>query len=211
MEIHWFDSIESTQAYLMDELKTSRLQAPVCVGAAIQTGGTGSRGNRWIGTEGNLFISVAFPRNRFPSDLKIESASIYMAFLMKNILTSLGSAVWLKWPNDFYMSEKKIGGVITNLVGDTLICGIGINLLSSPEEFGTIDINVLPYDLTKRYCEMFENLPSWKQIFSKYQLEFEQSRAFFTHHQDAKIALDEAVLLEDGSLMCKGQRIFSLR
>lgn len=187
------------------------MHPPVCIGATSQTSGTGSRGNRWIGTEGNLFISLAFERTQFPNDLKTESASIYMAFLMKELLVSLGSAVWLKWPNDFYLGEKKIGGVITHLSGDALVCGIGINLRSAPEEFGIMDVEITPYDLTKMYCEMFKNLPSWKQIFSKYQLEFENSRAFFTHHQDAKIALDEAELLEDGSLMCKGQRIFSLR
>lgn len=211
MEIHWFESLPSTQTYLIEALQSRHLTPPVCVGATVQTMGKGSRGNSWTSQEGNLFISLAFPRSIFPEDLKLESSSIYMAFLMKELLASMGSDVWLKWPNDFYLEEKKIGGVITNVVHETLVCGIGINLVSAPPEFGKIDIPVSSYYLTKHYCKMFENLPSWKQIFSKYQLEFERSKIFFTHYNHEKIALREAVLLEDGSVMCEGQRIFSIR
>jgi len=211
VEIHWFESLESTQSYLIGELKAKRIVPPVCVGATVQTMGKGSRGNEWIGTEGNLFISLAFPRLSLPNDLKLESSSIYMAFMMKELLASMGSQVWLKWPNDFYLENVKIGGVITNLIGDTVVCGIGINLLSAPQGFSKIDINITPYNLTEFYCNLFKNLPSWKHIFSKYQLEFEHSRVFFTHNNQEKIALQDAVLQEDGSLVCEGQRIYSLR
>jgi BirA family transcriptional regulator, biotin operon repressor / biotin---[acetyl-CoA-carboxylase] ligase len=95
------------------------LQAPVCVGAFSQTDGKGSRGNDWIGHTGNLFISLPISRFAFPKDLKLESSSIYMAFLMKELLASMGSKIWLKWPNDFYLYDKKIGGAVTNLIGDT--------------------------------------------------------------------------------------------
>jgi BirA family transcriptional regulator, biotin operon repressor / biotin---[acetyl-CoA-carboxylase] ligase len=109
------------------------------------------------------------------------------------------------------LGNKKIGGVITNLMGDTLVCGIGINLIAAPGDFEKIDITISAYDLTKAYSELFINLPSWKQIFSNYQIEFENSRDFFTHDNNEKVALERAVLLEDGSLECDGQRIFSLR
>ncbi len=211
MDILWFESLDSTQSHLITKLKSDELSPPVCVGASLQTIGRGSRGNEWIGREGNLFISVAIKRSTLPTDLKLESTSIYLAFLMKEILSDKGSKIWLKWPNDFYLNERKIGGVITNLVDDVLICGIGINLVSAPEDFGKLDIEITPYDLTKAYTELFTNLPSWKQIFSNYRIEFENSREFFTHNNNEKIALKRAILCEDGSLECDGQRIFSLR
>lgn len=211
VEIIWFDTLASTQETLIEGLKSGSFNPPVCIATSVQTNGKGSRGNGWIGQEGNLFISLALSRRMLPQDLKLESSSIYLAFLMKELLASLGSDIWLKWPNDFYIEERKIGGVITNLVGDTLVCGIGVNLVSAPDNFSTIDIAVSPYDLTQAYSGLFGNLPSWKQIFSKYQLEFEYSRVFFTHHNYEKIALKDALLLEDGSLDCNGERIYSLR
>lgn len=211
VEIFWFDEIDSTQRYLIDALKASILSVPVCIGADRQYDGKGSRGNSWIGTEGNLFISFAISKNDLPTDLRLESCSIYFAYLLKDILKNKGSNVWLKWPNDFYMGNEKIGGVITNLIGSTLVCGIGLNLGSSPEKFGRLDLDVSPYDITKEYMEALKKFPSWKDIFSKYQIEFEQSREFFSHYEGKAYELKNAILCEDGSLMCEGQRIYSLR
>lgn len=156
-------------------------------------------------------MSVALERSALPEDLKLESSSIYLAFLMKEILASRGSNVWLKWPNDFYLDEVKIGGVITHIVADALVCGIGLNLAAAPDGFGAIDIEITPEALTEAYCGVFEKLPEWKQIFSKFQLEFAKSRAYFTHHNRETFSLEKARLQEDGSLECEGQRIYSLR
>lgn len=211
MEIHWFDELASTQTYLIEVLKSNALISPICIGASLQTQGRGSRGNEWIGEKGNLFISVAVNRSQLPTDLKLESSSIYFAFIMKEFLSSLGSKVWLKWPNDFYFDQQKMGGVITNLVGDSLVCGIGLNLSQAPFNFSKMDIEISPRELTNNYLTELEKFPSWKQIFSKFQLEFNRSKSFVTHAGEMIFRLEDAVLLEDGSLEYNGQRIFSLR
>lgn len=211
MEIFWLREVDSTQAYLLDALKKKELAAPVCVGATLQTQGKGSRGNSWIGEEGNLFISIAIHRSQLPDDLKLESSSIYFAFILKELLTNLGSQVWLKWPNDFYLDQQKMGGVITNLAGDSLICGIGLNLVNAPLGFSKMDIDITPQELTNNYVTELKKFPSWKQIFSKFELEFNRSKSFTTHVDETTFGLKDAVLLEDGSLECNGQRIFSLR
>lgn len=214
MQIHWLDSVDSTQRYLVEALKSSRLSAPIAVTATHQTAGRGSRGNSWSGVEGNLFVSFAIERRLLPEDLKLESSSLYFSYLLKQTLTELGSAVWLKWPNDFYLEEKKIGGAITNLVADNLVCGVGLNLKAAPEGFGVLDVVIGREQLLESYFEKLEKLISWKQIFSKYALEFESNKAAFTqftHHNEKKIALKDAKLLSDGSVECDGQRIFSLR
>jgi len=211
METFWLREVDSTQAYLLDALKSKELVAPVCIGATLQTQGKGSRGNSWIGEEGNLFISIAIPRSQLPEDLKLESSSIYFAFILKELLTNLGSQVWLKWPNDFYLDQQKMGGVITNLAGDSLICGIGLNLVNAPLGFSKMDIDITPQELTNNYVTELKKFPSWKQIFSKFELEFNRSKSFTTHVDETTFGLKDAVLLEDGSLECNGQRIFSLR
>ena len=211
VEIHWFNELESTQAYLIQALKEDKLKAPVCVGASLQTQGKGSRGNTWIGKEGNLFISVAIHRSQLPNDLKLESSSIYFAFIMKEVLTSIGSNVWLKWPHDFYLDQQKTGGLITNLVGESLVCGIGMNLSNAPVNFSKMDISISAQELTNNYVRELKKFPTWKQIFSKFELEFNRSKSFITHANEMIFRLEDAVLLEDGSLECNGQRIFSLR
>jgi BirA family biotin operon repressor/biotin-[acetyl-CoA-carboxylase] ligase len=211
LQIYSLEIIDSTQRYLIDSLRSKRLCAPVAVTAARQTAGQGSRGNTWSGLEGNLFVSFAVKRSQMPRDLRLESSSLYFSYLLKETLSESGSAVWLKWPNDFYLQDKKIGGAITNLVENNLVCGIGLNLKAAPEGFGILDVSIEREHLLNSYFNKLEEIISWKQIFSKYALEFERNRDAFTHHNEKKIALKDAKLLGDGSIECNGQRIFSLR
>ena len=203
--------VDSTQRYLLDALKNGRNDAPICVVAQRQEAGKGSRGNSWSGLDGNLFFSFAIAREQLPKDLKLESSSIYFTYLLKQTLESLGSKVWLKWPNDFYLKEYKIGGAITNLYKETLVCGIGLNTQHAPESFSKLDIEINNESLLKHYFETLDNPPEWKQIFSQYEIEFDKSRSYFTHSGDQRLSLENAHLLDDGSIECDGQRIFSLR
>jgi BirA family transcriptional regulator, biotin operon repressor / biotin---[acetyl-CoA-carboxylase] ligase len=205
------ERVDSTQRYLIDGLKAGTLVPPVAVTAAEQYAGRGSRENRWSGLEGNLFLSFALERRSLPEDLKLESASIYFAYLLKEALAEAGSKLWLKWPNDFYIDDQKIGGTITNLVGENLVCGIGVNLRAAPEGFGTLDIDIKQNLLLLSYFEKIEKSVAWKQIFSKYQLEFAKCRAFYTHAGSEKVLMKDAVLLEDGAIESHGQRIYSIR
>lgn len=211
MTIHWLESVDSTQHYLLEGLRTGTLRPPVAVVADSQSEGRGSRGNRWIGMEGNLFFSFALERSQLPADLKLESSSIYFAFILKQLLQEMGSRVWLKWPNDFYIGQQKIGGTITTLRENALVCGIGMNLCHAPENFGVLDIEIERKSLLKLYFKSLEKFPQWKQIFRLYALEFDKSRQFETHNETYKISLKSAKLCEDGSVECEGQRMYSLR
>jgi len=211
LQIRWLDEVDSTQRYLLDALRSNRLLAPIAVTATRQSAGQGSRGNGWQGIEGNLFVSFALKRTSLPVDLRLESCSLYFSYLLKETLSDKGSNVWLKWPNDLYLEDKKIGGVVTNLVGDDLVCGIGLNLLFAPIGFGVLDINIERQMLLEDYFSKLEESISWKQIFSKYALEFGRNRDVFTHNNEKKISLKDAKLLHDGSIECDGERMFSLR
>jgi len=211
LTISWLKSVDSTQTYLLSGLKSKELQLPICIATSMQSAGNGSRGNSWDGLEGNLFFSFGINRDDLPEDLKLESSSIYFTYLLKMVLQEAGSTVWLKWPNDFYLGSKKIGGAITNLTNDALVCGIGLNMKHAPVGFETLDISISQNLLLESYFSLLKKRPSWKQIFSKYSLEFDKSKSYFTHNENLKISLEEAILLDDGSIECMGKRMFSLR
>jgi BirA family transcriptional regulator, biotin operon repressor / biotin---[acetyl-CoA-carboxylase] ligase len=187
------------------------VEIPSAVVAEFQTQGVGSRGNSWSALRGNLFFSFVLPLSSLPKDLKLESSSIYFSFLLKEVLAELSSDVWLKWPNDFYLENKKAGGAITHIVGKNIICGIGLNLKEAPENFGVLDIEIEKKTLLDNYFKKIEKNISWKQVFSKYELEFDKSKDFFTHNEDGVISLKEATLQSDGSIISDGERIFSIR
>ena len=83
MEIYSFETLPSTQKYLVEKIRAGELLAPVALIAAEQSEGVGSRENSWSGGEGNFFASFAIDLADLPIDLSLSSASIYFACIMK--------------------------------------------------------------------------------------------------------------------------------
>jgi BirA family biotin operon repressor/biotin-[acetyl-CoA-carboxylase] ligase len=211
LEIYSFETLPSTQKYLAEKIRAGEFSAPLAVIAAEQSDGIGSRENSWSGGRGNFFASIAVDIETLPSDLPLSSASIYFSFIMKEVLRELGDEVWLKWPNDFYLGDEKVGGTITQKIKNCLICGIGINLKNSQNGFKALHSELSSEQVLEIYLQALEKFPKWKQIFMEYQIEFEQSRRFSVHIENYQKSLRNALLCEDGSLIINGKRVFSLR
>ncbi len=211
LTIYSFETLPSTQKWLIEALKAGHLEIPSAVLAKNQTEGIGSRGNRWIGKEGNFFASVALCESMLPDDLPITAASIYFMWNMKKVLQNEGSGVWVKWPNDLYLQSRKIGGCITSKKGSVLIAGIGVNIVDAPRDFGLLDIKIEPEELLDRFVAQVERAPSWKQIFSNFCLEFEKSKRFSTHIENERVDLSDASLHEDGSITIGNRKVVNLR
>lgn len=213
MEIHYLDETTSTHQVLIEKLQNRTLQTPIALSAQRQVAGVGSRGNSWTGLEGNLFLSFALPKHAIPVDVQVHSMSIYFSFLMKETLREMGSNLFLKWPNDFYIEDKKVGGTITKIVGENVVCSMGINLVAAPENFAIIDVNVDKNRLLESFFLKLKQDYSWKDIFRKYQVEFIHSQRFLYYDDVAqqKISLKDARLLEDGSIELNGRKVYSLR
>ncbi|KLE01566.1 biotin--[acetyl-CoA-carboxylase] ligase [Aliarcobacter butzleri] len=211
MKIIRLDEVDSTHKYLKEYILKNEYTSPLCIVTDLQTQGIGSRGNSWIGKKGNLFFSFALDINSLPKDLPLQSTSIYFTYILKNILKNLGSQVWIKWPNDFYIENKKIGGTITSMSKNLIFCGIGLNLLDVEKEYEKLDIKIDVDEVLKNYFFEIEKKISWKQIFSDFKIEFEKSKKFQTTIDNQKISLESAILNDDGSIQINNKKVFSLR
>ncbi len=192
-------------------IKDGEIIPPFAVLADFQSDGVGSRGNSWEGEEGNLYFSFCVKEKHLVKDLKLESISIYFTYLMKEVLYELGSTTWIKWPNDFYIKNSKIGGTITTKIRETIVGSIGINILHAPEQFATLDIQISSQKLAELFLEKLEEKISWKNVFSKYKIEFQKSFDFTFHLDGKKKSLADAKLLDDGSIEIENKRVYSLR
>lgn len=212
-QIYHFDTLPSTQQYALDSIKNGTLHSPFCIHARTQTQGIGSRGNQWNNVESSLMFSFALETKMLPNDLKIESSSIFFGVIMQQFLRSLGSQAWLKYPNDLYIDRQKIGGILTQKVQNSLVCGIGINLIS--KDYATLESHIsqhlTPQGFLNDFFESFVNFTSWKQIFSIYKLEFHKNNSFSFHFHNQRLCLKDTILNDDGSLSVSGERIYSLR
>ncbi len=164
--------------------------------------------------EGNLFLSFCVKKSDIDPALPIQSTSIYFSYILKELLNEKGSKIWLKWPNDFYIEDKKAGGVITAVLKDEIIvCSIGLNLKSAPQDFAKLDIDIDRENLLQSYFLKLKEDIFWKDIFRKYKVEFLQSTkyGFYDKSTQKRVSLEGALLQNDGSIILNNKRIYSLR
>jgi BirA family biotin operon repressor/biotin-[acetyl-CoA-carboxylase] ligase len=211
LEILYLDKINSTQKYLVEKIKKEDLKKEIAIVAKEQTNGVGSRNNTWISDIGDLIFSFAIKKSSLPQDLPISSASIYFGFLLKEVLKSYNKNCFLKWPNDIYLYDSKAGGIITQIIKDFYVVGVGVNLTEKAKDyayFGNItDVN----KLLESYFLLLKKAPNWQEVFSKFRLEFKKQKTLYTTINGRKKLLKDAVLCEDGSLLVDNERIYSLR
>ncbi|EMH32322.1 biotin--[acetyl-CoA-carboxylase] ligase [Helicobacter pylori GAM270ASi] len=202
-----FESLPSTQTYLLEKLKSNELKAPVLVLAKNQSAGIGSRGNIWEGTKSALTFSLALNASDLPKDLPMQASALYLGFLFKEVLKELGSQTWLKWPNDLYLGGQKIGGVLVNIYKGMRVCGIGVNRVST--KWACLDIGISDDLVIEGFLKKIEENLFWGEVLSKYALEFHRSNSFSFHNDCGEaVSLKDAELLEDGRILIK-DKIYS--
>ncbi len=211
LEIYSFEEISSTQLWLCEQIRTQNLFPPLAVVAKRQKEGIGSRGNQWEETKEALTFSFALPITSLPKDLPLVSSSLFFGYLFKKVLAQRGSKVWLKWPNDLYLGEQKMGGVITSKVGEVVVGGIGLNLDSSNDSYAFLEPEVPKDGLLEEYLGELSKEWRWKQIFSNYEIEFKLNSDFIFHHEGERVSALEATLCEDGALLFRGKKVYSAR
>ncbi|NHA60548.1 biotin--[acetyl-CoA-carboxylase] ligase [Helicobacter pylori] len=199
-----FESLPSTQTYLLEKLKSNELKAPVLVLAKNQSAGIGSRGNIWESVESALTFSLALNASDLPKDLPMQANALYLGFLFKEVLKELGSQTWLKWPNDLYLGGQKIGGVLVNVYKGMRVCGIGVNRVST--KWACLDIGISDDLIIEGFLKKIEENLFWGEVLSKYALEFHRSNSFSFHNDWGEVmSLKDAELLEDGRICIKGK------
>ncbi|ENN9469795.1 TPA: biotin--[acetyl-CoA-carboxylase] ligase [Campylobacter upsaliensis] len=211
MQIVCIEKIASTQLFLCEQIRKDEIKQNTAIYALEQTSGVGSRDNAWISSRGNLHLSFCVREEDLPSDLPLASVSIYFAYLLKDLLAQKGSQIWLKWSNDLYLGDKKVGGVMSHKIGEFVVCGMGLNLKFAPQNATFCDIEIEIKELVEEFIKVLEKKFLWKQIFSKYVLEFEKSKKFSVHYEGRLYALKDALLYEDGSILLANKRVYSLR
>ena len=126
------ESLDSTNAEAMRQI-AGGVPAPFVVLAEQQSAGRGRRGRKWISPFAeNIYYSLVL---RIDGGMRqLEGLSLIVGLAVLSSLREFGSCdAGLKWPNDVLVGNKKIAGILLELVGDPadvchVVIGIGINV-----------------------------------------------------------------------------------
>lgn len=168
MNIIWIDECQSTNSHVA----SLPLDANgVVVATRAQTAGRGQKGNAWESEpDKNLTFSVMWePLGFAPRDQFAISEAV--ALSVTDLLSELGLEARVKWPNDIYVGDKKICGILIehSIMGLELsrtIAGVGINInqrefvSDAPNPVSVIQLigaELSLESLLERYVAIFES------------------------------------------------------
>lgn len=129
-KIH-FEHINSTSSYLKENY--DKYDNLTFVSADYQDKGHGRNNRVWFSEKGkNLLFSVLIKDGDLFS--KASDLSLASSVCVYKVLKTIGlENVSIKWPNDVYVNDKKIAGILLESVSygkgiEALVVGIGINV-----------------------------------------------------------------------------------
>jgi len=134
-KIFKFEKTTSTNDVAIDMIKKEKRLSGY-VYSSLQKKGRGRHGNQWISQKGNLFGSLFFLlKKNYPS---VKEFSVINLIIISEVIKKFcyGKKIKLKFPNDIYVSKKKICGILQEVITlqemNFLIIGIGINVVTNP-------------------------------------------------------------------------------
>ncbi|MGI2219619.1 bifunctional biotin--[acetyl-CoA-carboxylase] ligase/biotin operon repressor BirA [Shewanella baltica] len=138
----YFDEIASTNGFMLSHT-TELKNGDVCV-AEYQSAGRGRRGRTWVSPYGHhLYFSLFWT---FPQGMaQAMGLSLVVACTLVEVLKSFGvENIGVKWPNDIYLDNKKLAGILIEMSGQAdsqcqLIIGVGVNMAMSEAQGKGID------------------------------------------------------------------------
>lgn len=161
--------IDSTNQYMLDKIPD--LKSGDCCIAEFQSKARGRRGRQWFSPFGtNLYFSMYW---RLEQGIAAAMGlSLVVGIVVTQTLRELsGQNIKVKWPNDLYLNDQKLAGILVELAGKTgdcahVVIGIGVNLnMTNPDtnivnqkwaNLGNINRNLLVAKIAKTLRENLE-------------------------------------------------------
>ena len=156
---------------------------------ADQAAGRGQRGNVWISEKGqNLTFSlVLIPDNISPSQIFLLNIVASLA-VRKSCQEMIGDEIKIKWPNDIYAGNQKIGGILieTSILGNsvshaTIGIGLNVNQKNFPGYLQAASLSMLTgrhYELNQVFNHVVKQLD--QHVHDLYQDKFDSLRLEYT-------------------------------
>ena len=183
------DETESTNDICLNEINNS--DKPILVTADMQTKGRGRNEKEWNSPKGNLYFSFGFTRQNLINGLSVKVGLI----IAESLQQILKKNVLLKWPNDLFYLDKKVGGILveTSSINNIfkIVIGIGVNLQlsDSNKQWGNLEINT---DIDKVKEQIIEMLSSKLFVFLEDDLDEDWSKRWtnLCIHNEKEIMLE---------------------
>lgn len=212
-----FDEIDSTSSYLKRNYKN--YDSFTFVSSDHQSDGHGRVNRLWYNTKGkDLLFSILIKEKKITENY--TSLSLVSAKAVMDVLCSLNiENISYKWPNDVYVNDKKISGILLEGISssneiEAIILGVGINVnsecfneeikdkatsifIESKEKFDILE-------LKKKFYNSFEqnisNMTTSKYLENLRDKNYLLNKNVYVMHNNEKVLVNVIDINEDNSL-----------
>jgi BirA family biotin operon repressor/biotin-[acetyl-CoA-carboxylase] ligase len=137
----YYDEIESTNNEAKALAAAGAPEGTVVI-AECQTAGKGRLGRRWTSPAGKGLLFSVILRPSLPLSQAHLLTLVAATAASHGIETQTKLAVQIKWPNDLFVHDKKVGGILLESSGEQdvvewIVVGIGINVNT---EYGELPV-----------------------------------------------------------------------
>lgn len=128
----WFETCASTQ----EALRGTDLPEGAVAVAEHQTAGRGRSGRTWEDAPSRAILVTVLLRP--PTGRVLPELSLVAGLACAEAVeAATGLDALVKWPNDVVVADRKVAGLLLELDGGAVLCGIGINVAQRAHELPT--------------------------------------------------------------------------
>lgn len=125
-KLHWFPTLGSTNTHAAKLRREGKLLAPSVVLTGRQTAGRGRGSNVWHSTRGIITATFVLPAH---DSLPTQHVPLVAGLAVRNAVAQFGvDDVRIKWPNDIWIHDLKLAGLLCERIGNVDLIGVGLNV-----------------------------------------------------------------------------------
>ncbi len=202
INIFLYDTIDSTNSEAKRQITSGNLKTSIYI-AYHQSAGRGRFGRSFYSPyKKGLYLSLAFPLKDSLEDVVSITSKASVA-VSEAIYELSGIRCLIKWVNDLYLNDKKVCGILTELVSGKepfVILGIGINLTT----------DFFPEDLKDKAAAINSkklSMDSLTVLLSKkllYYIENPQDNTYLSYYRDYSMVIGKNITYLKNSNYHKG-------
>jgi BirA family transcriptional regulator, biotin operon repressor / biotin---[acetyl-CoA-carboxylase] ligase len=137
----YYDEIESTNAEAKSLANSGAPEGTVVI-AECQSAGRGRLGRRWTSPAGKGLLFSVVLRPSVPMSQAYLLTLVAAAAAAEGIEAAAAVRLQIKWPNDLFIGDRKVGGILMEVAGEQdevewVVVGIGVNVNT---EYGELPV-----------------------------------------------------------------------
>jgi BirA family biotin operon repressor/biotin-[acetyl-CoA-carboxylase] ligase len=205
--IKYYKELPSTQI-TAKALAQKNFDEGTIVIAEKQTSGYGRIKRVWSSNPGGLWFSILLKPFLHPEES--SKLALILSIALKHTFDSYNIDSKIKWPNDIFINNKKIAGIIIEMSADQnvinwIVAGIGININNKlPKEIQETSVSLKEIvnkkiDRIEFICKFFINFEKLYNFFQK-----EGFKQFSKEYNDNLLYKNKRVLIDTGYTVIDG-------